>query len=58
MIRSLRLEFYPRDFWVGVYVGDVTTRWDGTVPRWERWRRIYVCPLPMILLSFDLHLAA
>lgn len=40
----LRIEFFPRDLWVGVYVGELEL---GR-------RRVYICPIPTIVISFTL----
>jgi hypothetical protein len=43
----LRVEFFPRDLWVGVFIGEREPDVEGY------YRTIYVCPLPMLVVSFD-----
>jgi hypothetical protein len=50
-MRNVSVEFYPRDCWIGVYVGPAMSQ--ATPHGYRRWRRIYVCPLPMLVLAFD-----
>jgi hypothetical protein len=39
--------FEPRDVWVGVYVKE--RFWEGGA----RFQRLYICPVPTIVLLFD-----
>jgi hypothetical protein len=42
----VRLQFIPRDLWVGVFIGP------EVIDRSGKHRRIYVCPLPCVVFSF------
>lgn len=46
----MRVQFVWQDIWVGVYIGPIV------IDRHGKHRRIYVCPLPTLVLSFRLRL--
>ena len=47
----MKLNFFPRDLWFGVYIGEREPDAFG----W--YRTIYICPVPMLVISFDLRVA-
>lgn len=46
----MRVQFVWQDLWVGVYVGPVV------IDRRGKHRRVYICPLPTLVLSFRVRL--
>lgn len=49
--RTLRVRFFPRDLWIGVFIGEREPDAEGY------YRTIYICPLPMFVISFDWRVA-
>lgn len=48
---TLRVKFFPRDLWVGVFIGEREPDALGY------YRTIYICPVPMVVISFDWRVA-
>lgn len=48
-LRGWSIRFFPRDVWVGLFIGEKEPAED---PVWRR--TLYVCPLPMLVISVDL----
>lgn len=46
------VRWYPRDLWIGCYVGEAEPVAEGTA------RTLYFCPVPCIVMGFDVRRSA
>lgn len=51
MVRDFFIRFFPRDLWMGVFIGEREPCSEGF------YRTIYICPVPMIVCGFDLRVS-
>lgn len=50
-VTTWSVKFFPRDLWVGAFIGEREPDAHG----W--YRTVYICPLPMLVISVDLRVA-